>query len=354
MISPVVFTDFHHAGLLHSLILLFENRFNGLVYRPIGMEWHNQGYWAVYDHPATALQFLGIGSATPDNSPRLNEVKSINNGVYNCYDIESGKTNKAVTLDGFMNMHIDYVIASLPIHIAPYRKLCNLHPSHPKLIFQIGNSWDIEESHVDMVDGILSSAITQGTSKKPYVQYHQEFDLDYFRPARNLYTGKTIKSYVNVFGGMEHFKADYELFEKIEQLMPDYTFLIHGGQGRDNPIGAGKELAENMQEAMFIWHTKNGGDGYGHTIHQAFAVGRPLIVKKEYYRGKLAEPLIEDGITCVAIDGLSPDQIVDKIRYYAEAGRYQELCVNAYCRFKEVVNFDHEEILIKQFLDSII
>ena len=60
MHKPVVFTDFHHAGLLNSLILLFEGRMHGAVYRPIGIDWANKGYWAIYDHPATRQQYLTL------------------------------------------------------------------------------------------------------------------------------------------------------------------------------------------------------------------------------------------------------------------------------------------------------
>src|SRR3990167_1968898 len=102
-----VFTDFHHAGLLNSLIMLFEGRLGGAVYRPIGTEWHEKGYWKIYDHPATVQQYLGIGGAAPDGSPKLNQVVGgpISQGVpllYFCKDIDSGKTNKAITFEGFM------------------------------------------------------------------------------------------------------------------------------------------------------------------------------------------------------------------------------------------------------------
>jgi hypothetical protein len=69
-----VFTDFHHASLLQSFILLFEKRLGGNVFRPIGMEWAEKGFWKIYDHPATREQYLGLNGATPDGTPRLNEV----------------------------------------------------------------------------------------------------------------------------------------------------------------------------------------------------------------------------------------------------------------------------------------
>ena len=55
-----VFCDFHHHSLLRSFVLLFENRFNWNVYRPIGMEWFYEGYWGYNNIEATAKQFLDI------------------------------------------------------------------------------------------------------------------------------------------------------------------------------------------------------------------------------------------------------------------------------------------------------
>ena len=55
-----VFCDFHHTELYHSIKLLFEDRLGFNLYRPIGMEWQEQGYWKVFDHPATAAQFLSV------------------------------------------------------------------------------------------------------------------------------------------------------------------------------------------------------------------------------------------------------------------------------------------------------
>src|SRR3990172_6286612 len=98
-----VLADFHHAGLLQSLILLFENRLGGNVYRPIGMEWADQGYWKVFDHPATRLQYLTYnqGYRPQDGTRPLNIIEKAQDDVYYCQDIDSGYYNKAVSLEKF-------------------------------------------------------------------------------------------------------------------------------------------------------------------------------------------------------------------------------------------------------------
>lgn len=364
MDKPIVFTDFHHASLLQSFILLFEKRLGGKVYRPIGIDWFEKGFWKVYDHPATVQQFLGIGGATPDGSPRLNDVDGHatypkpGGGfqdepyVYFCRDIDSGKFNNAITFDGFMQTKIDIVIASLPYHIEPFKRLCEMHPNHPKLIYQIGNAWTTEAG---LAPNVMASAkisgVPEGTN---FIEYHQEFDTDIFKPGFDKDPDPIISSFVNVFNGQDHFAPDYKLFQEVEAQMQDFTFKSYGGQCRDGAVGPSEVLAETMRNARFIWHTKAGGDGYGHIIHNAAAVGRPLIVKQEYYRGKLAEPLLIDGQTCIAIDGLTISDIVNKIRHYNDPARYLSLCRAAYDQFTRICDFDKEFNLLQHFLANLV
>lgn len=375
-----VFTDFHHASLLQSLILLFEKRLGGKVYRPIGMEWANQGFWKVYDHPETQAQFLGIGAATPDNTPKLNEVDGMawkkdeypgDPYVYFCRDIDSGNFNNAITFDGFMKTDIDIVIASIPQHVEPFRRLCELHPNKPKLIYQIGNDFGyIDTSLVKNI--MLSAKINdqmQIGADVNVISYHQEFDTGKFYPhfPHPEYVGSAhckcmfhepgykVSSYVNLFGIQEHLTADYAQFLEVEQQMRNgWMFRAYGGQCRDGAIGPSAELAESMRHSRFIWHTKQGGDGYGHVIHNIPAVARPMIVKKEYYKDKLAEPLLIDGETCICIDGLDSASIVNKIEYFNDPARYFTMCRAAYNNFTKIVDFDKEAVMLQEFFERLV
>ena len=363
--------------------MLFEKRLGGSVYRPIGTEWATKGYWKVYDHPATIEQFLGIGGATPDGSAPLNEVESVTSNItgipladeiginigrikkydfYHCKDIESGQTNKAITFEVFMKMDIDIVIASIPQHIEPFRKLANQHPNKPKVIYQIGNSWNINRTEASLLDGVLSSAkLPLGVTFNGYngqplvaVEYHQEFDLDTFSSFTLHEPENIIRSFVNCFSLDNLFAYDWALFQEIEKLMPEWKFETLGGQCRDGAAHGSNELSSIMRMSKFIWHTKAGGDGYGHVLHNSAAVGRPLIIRKQYYQGKMGEALIKDGETAIVIDGLSTQQIIDKILYYSEPDRYQALCKNVRDNFNKEVDFDKEYLDIKQFLENIV
>lgn len=345
--------DFHHASLLNSLRILFEDRYEGELYRPIGREWFDNGYWKVYDHPATVAQYLEVGGATPDNTQPLNEVEKTyyRDTIYLCKDIDSNMTNKAITYQGFMSMHFDLVIASLPQHIEPFRKLVNSHPAAPKLIYQIGNAWNITPEQESMVDGIISSAKTDYGGSKPYVEYHQEFGIYDFTEIKKQ---RKITSFVNCFSGDLMFADDFQLFEKVEKLIPNVQMKVYGGQCRDGCMHGSKEVAREMQESMFIWHTKKGGDGYGHIIHNAFAYGVPPIVKAQYYDGKLARELMVDGETCIIIDNLSAPEIVNKINYFLDFERLRLLSDGASSRFNKIVDWNKEADDIAEMLKRVL
>lgn len=345
-----VLCDFHHAGLLNSLILLFEKRLGWKVYRPIGREWYDEGYWKVYNHPETVEQFLGINGSTPDGTEPLNDVVGQDNGIYLCHDIASNKTNRAITLEQFRKMNFGIVIASIPQHIEPFKKLCQEHWSRPKLIFQIGNQWTNEASNAD---NIMASARIDLQNKNSVV-YHQEFDTNIFSRGFSEVAEPRITSFVNCFSLDNMFKEDFELFEKIESLMPDWNFKCLGGQCRDGCANGEEEVAREIKKSAFIWHTKRGGDGYGHIIHNASACGVPMIVKKEYYVGKLGEDLMIDGETCICIDELSTDEIIKKIRYYSQYPMWKTMCGNVYNNFKKKVDFDKEEKDIRHFLAKLV
>jgi len=350
MQKPKVLVDFHHSSLLQSFIFLFERRLGGDVFRPIGTEWAEFGYWKVYEHPATIQQFLGINGATPDGTRPLNDVVSESNGIYHCHDIDSNETNKAIIYKAFMEMDIDIVIASLPVHIEPFKKLCELHPSKPKLIYQIGNAWTTDAG---IAPNIMASANIQGVPADiNFITYHQEFDTNIFcptvgEPENNIY------SFVNCFNISEHFVKDWQYFKKIEKLMPDYVFRSYGGQCRDGAAHGNKQVAKKMQEAKFIWHVKNAGDGYGHVLFNTAAVGKPCIVKKSYYAGKLGDKLLVDGVTCIDIDNLTIEGVMDKIRYYSEDNRYTSMCQKVYNNFMGQVDFAKEAEQLKVFLSNL-
>jgi len=66
-----VFADLHHGDLFYSLQLLFEKRLKAELYRPVGIEWWKEGFWNVFNHPATAQQYLDFNSSGEENKKKL-------------------------------------------------------------------------------------------------------------------------------------------------------------------------------------------------------------------------------------------------------------------------------------------
>jgi hypothetical protein len=347
-----VFTDFHHSGLLNSLIMLFEGRFDGNVYRPIGLDWYEQGFWKVYDHPDTANQFLTFdqGYRPKDGSPPLNLIQETHNlpmdqrEVYYCRDIDSDQLNKAITLETFKEMPIDIVIASIPQHIEPFKKLIREFKPEAKLIFQIGNAWSANNA-----DNVMASAVVHNVPETVnFVEYHQEFDLKIFRKVAPN-NQNIITSLINV----HHDMPDYPLFLELEKQMFNWNFLSFGGQGRDGSMDGARRVAMAIRESRFIWHVKAGGDGFGHILFNTAAMGRPVITKMSHYSGKLGEKLLIDGETCINIDGLGPEDIIKKIEYFNQPMRYDAMCKATYRNFKEKVSFDKDFDKIKKFIKEL-
>lgn len=349
-----ILADQHHFGLYNSLKLLFEDRLHGELYRPIGREWLDQGYWKIAEvynnHPFTIYQYLGIHDDYKDDD-----------GIYKIWEAGHEFYQHAITLDKFMRTPFDIVIASVPEHIISFRKLCDNHPNRPKMIYQIGNAWPVDAG---MAPNIMASAkIANIPENINFVEYHQEFDLKIFHPNNSnmmtsehemIYPGKNIYSFINCLNTASIYGNDWPIFTELERMMPDWTWRTFGGSCRDGECNGQRQVAQKMREAKFIWHVKYGGDGYGHVLHNAMAVGRPLIVKKQYYNGKMAEPLLIDGVTCIAIDGLDNQQIVNKIIHYGENESYIQMSWNAYEAFTKHINFDHEQKVLELFLSKLI
>lgn len=339
-----ILTDFHHAGLLHSLIMLFEDRLGHEVYRPIGLEWAEEGFWSVYDHPATRAQYLSLaqGFIPPDGSAPLNNIKKIGANVFYCQDIDSGYYNKAITLHTFKNTKFDIVIASLPQHIEPFKRLIAEYNPEAKLIFQVGNQWDGIEAPNIMASAKLSNV----PDHINHIEYHQEFDLADFNPDREI-EQYTIGSFMNVPSQF----PDYETLLMLEkELDAKWKVFIHGGMGRDDPIHGSHNVAKVMKSMQWVWHVKAGGDGYGHILFNSAASGVPTIVKKSYYNGKLGEKLLIPDVTCIDIDGLNGYQIIEKLERFSAPDAYRMMCENVVNNFRDNVNFDEEAKQIEAFL----
>ena len=159
-----------------------------------------------------------------------------------------------------------------------------------------------------------------------------------------------IYSFVNIIQNT----ADYPLYEGYKRSLPHYDFRAFGAQCPDGVVNGVKALAKKMREARYIWHVKPGGDGFGHVIHNAFAVGRPVITRKSHYAGCLAESLMVDQETVIDLDAHNIRENLELIEHYSKEENWRKMSENVYNKFKAVVDYDKEELVIRQFLEKLI
>lgn len=115
-----------------------------------------------------------------------------------------------------------------------------------------------------------------------------------------------------------------------------------------------QELANTMHEAQFVLHSKPGGDGFGHIIHNAYACGRPVIARPSQYRGQLAEQLLVPG-TFIDLDKYGRGEMKNMIRRItADPDELFRMGKRASQRFKEVVNYEQEAEDIREWLKNLI
>lgn len=346
-----VLADLHHNELYHSLQLLFEERLGAELYRPIGLEWYEQGYWYVYPHIDTARQFLGTDQAvnTPKdvhgnllpNSARVNAHYRVEDGIYYVTDPTKDKIQRGVTLEKFRDMDFDVLISSIPSHIQPFNQL--ISQSHPKAkhIFQVGNAW----GHREGIKNILASTAPFSVPSDINICfYHQEFDLEVFR--------YEIPEIRNVVSSFIHWMKRKELMNSYASNFLGWEWKSFGA-GMEDTIPKTSNLAKKIRKSTFVWHYKPEGDGYGHVIHNSFACGRPPIVWGAFYNGKLADALIIDGETCIDVSKHLYDENVRLIKKFSQPEEHNIMCEKAYKRFKEVVDFNREEEVIRRFLENL-
>lgn len=344
-----VFVDYHHTSLLRSLILLFHNRLGMDVYRPIGMEWFEEGYWGINDQKDTAEQFLSLDQAyvPGDGTPPLNKIGDQENGIYTVVDPGGTTNHQACTLEYFKNNKFDFVVASIPAHIPMFEALIAKYQPEAKLIVQMGNMWpDKLFSGYNVLASVKPRVLPANT-----MFYHQEFDLKIFSPSKAEPT-RNIYSFVNVIKNMDIAWQDYKALKRILKSK-GYKFKSFGGQCPDGNMNGPNDLAVKMREAELIFHVKPGGDGFGHIIHNAYAVGRPVITRKSHYHNQLAEELMVPG-TFIDLDQHSiPDVANMIVRLTHSPDKLAEMGRLAAQRFDEVVDYVKEAKEIYGWLERL-
>jgi len=313
------------------------------------MEWYEQGFWNVYNHPDTARQYLLDGYYPKDKTPPLNAISRFENGIHIMKDTTHNSEHKAITLDQFKEMKFDIILASIPAHIEPFKKLISLYQPQAKFVFQMGNMFTEILNNLHTIPNLLSSTIDIPVPPSCHaVFYHQEFDIDLFKPTGSL-PEKSVTSFINLLPQTVHAPKFYAL----KQELYEYPFKSYGILCDDGIVSGIDHIASSMNQSMWGFHAKWQGDGFGHVLYNWYASGRPVITCLSDYKDKLGGELLEDEVTCIDLDNRTLDDSIRLIRHYSDPPYYEYLSQQAYARFKEKVQYEEEEKKIRWWIEHL-
>jgi hypothetical protein len=206
----------------------------------------------------------------------------------------------------------------------------------------------------------LVTTLLPATPPKPHVVYHQEFSLTDFRhepPPHN--DPFRVASFVNCFAEN---RDGYAQFRATAAAIPEFDWQVYGSYGSvaEDEYACGNldrcaAVGDAMRASDVAWHTKQWSDGFGHVIHNWFAVGRPVLGFEWYYRSQLAGPLWVEGVTSFDITDRDVGyvaQVLQRLRDDPEL--HDRMSAAAAARFREVVDFDEEEQAIRRMLETVL
>lgn len=335
-----ILCDFHHADLWWSHYLIFEKGLGHKLFRPRGMEWYERGFFFP-NNIDIARQFLFFSlHQQPKGSNNWVGMETING----CQYYPSFNT---LSFEEFKYEQIDIIVPTISSHQDPFFKLRETFKPGAKLFRENGNVGELH-SIDSRYDNLLTSDIESFTHAKVKnkVLYHQRFDEGIFsyRPIVNKNKiGCFLPTFRHVEGGLD-FVNDHL------SLMPEVEFIDYGVNSAGGYINTKQDFANKMNEVGLVWHIKRQGDGFGHVIHNAFALGRPPIVIGKHYENRIAANLMEDGKTCVFIDEHDVEGNVRKIR--AAINNLEALSEASRLRFR-TIDYDSELKEIAAFLDKL-
>lgn len=349
-----VLADFHHHDLYESLAILLEDRFGWELFRPVGLEWFDDWYWnfeRAYHGDAVARQYLpqrDDDAQGPGYSTRADPS-------------HPGRLYRLLTVEQARAANLDLVVSTVDHNHVGFARFAG--EVGATFGIQVGNRrdpWDANLDHWDLAAfGLVSSALPYPVTK-PHVVYHQEFslrDFAYVPPPR----GETfrLRSFVQCFA--ENVQ-EYALFRATAAAAPELGWDVFGSYCSAEPDEYARgllqpcaEVARGMQGADVVWHSKKWSDGYGHVIHNAFAVGRPVVGSEGYYRSQLAGPLWVDGVTSIDTDRRSRAEVLEEVRrLWRDEERHVGMAEAAAARFRDVVSFDEEADKIAAMLEGFV
>jgi hypothetical protein len=322
----IVLADWHHPALWESLSILFEDRFGWRLYSPTGADWTAHGWRLENGTPGWSAKDYLVFDDLADCGTHFERIER----EY------PERPRKLLTWQQAETLRPDVVLASVAVHQRPFAALAKRWGA--RFAHQVGNARHPIDRNVEQT--VLASAI--GPRGSNVLPYHPEFDRRLFD-----YTGPGDPSRVTSFMlRRDTTSCDPSWLAEA----PGVRFSEVGGKSPRDPayLAPMSKVAGRMREAGWIWADKRIGDGYGFVLHQAMAMGRPLIGHASHYAGMLAEPLWRDLDTCIDLDRHSE---TDVLRLWRAIGADPEWLADLSARtaatFEESVDWDTEAETIR-------
>lgn len=353
-----ILSDYHHSDLWWSSHLIFEGALGHTLYRPRGMEWFDQGYY-YQSSPDVAKQFLVDSFYRVEDAGKYPLIQaplpsSANErGMRMSTDTISGcryyPLIRTVSLQEFADTKIDVIMPTLSNNQEPWLRLRNDLKPAARLIREEGNVHGWASLHPAYENVMTSDLPTfRKIAVKNKVLYHQRFDTG------RIFTYREPANFNRILCLMPGFRGCPELVSFLERHdFGGMEFVDYGHTAKRGFLSTKERYSEEMRQASFVWHVKPGGDGFGHVIHNSFAMGRPVITVGADYSDSIAGPLLLDGRTCILI-GRDPSENSRKIRSMSDPETILAMSRNAVRRFREVINYDSEKDQIRSFLERLI
>lgn len=301
-----ILTDFHHPDLYWSFVLTMERRLGWEVYRVIGMEWFDKGYWQFEKFWAGnrfAKMFLALD---PTNAPgdQTNPVRKPDRNLFTHWIREDerhpGYDIKMVTIEQAREIEFDYVMATVPHNQEGFKRFAD--EIGAGFIVQVGNAEHNIDWSLDPI--VLNSTARELKGKTKSLDYDQEIDPSF------SYEPLPEKGEIASFH-IDWNQQNLDMFFEVAAHLPMYEFQSYGNLGLYLIKTA--DVAQKMKESRILWHTKHVGDGWGHVIHGAMAIGRPLIGKKSYYKNRIAWRCWTPA-NSIDIEGMSPRTVAVELQ----------------------------------------
>lgn len=212
-----------------------------------------------------------------------------------------------------------------------------------RLIFFCGNElphyrWDLAQNV--MAADRASYEYAQARQMHS-ISYYPWFDFEQF-PFAGTSDVPIIRTYI--YNYHKRFKKDFEAIERMIAKSPGLA--LEHVDGTDHQAVPGF-----MRDSMLTAHFKPK-DGYGYSIIESLASGRPVFMPRKYVTGKTLENWVIDGQSAILFN--QEEEGLEKLNYFVRNRDYRhELQVNCSKVVKARIDNDRQTAALGAFLENL-